>query len=58
MIQPKRTPQPWADEHEVTEDLPVFDDMDDLAGSWSTEQAREFLEATADFDQVDDSLWG
>lgn len=39
------------------DDLPIFDDMDDLAGTWTSEQAREFFEATADFDLVDDALW-
>ena len=61
MIHRERTSQPCDDEpdHEVTvvDGLPIFDDMDDLAGSWSSEQARKFFEATADFDQVDDALW-
>lgn len=32
-------------------------DLDDLAGTWSAEEAEEFLRAVADFDQIDAALW-
>jgi hypothetical protein len=37
--------------------LQTFDDLDSLAGTWSEEQATEFMEAIAYFDQVDEKLW-
>ncbi len=35
----------------------VHHDLDSLAGTWSVEEAREFVEATASFEQIDDGLW-
>jgi hypothetical protein len=32
-------------------------DLDALAGTWSAEEAAEFLQATAGFDQIDPALW-
>jgi hypothetical protein len=32
-------------------------DLDSLAGTWSAEEADEFLKAIADFEQVDERLW-
>ena len=32
-------------------------DLDSLAGTWSEEQETEFLNAVADFEQVDEKLW-
>ena len=32
-------------------------DLDALAGTWSAEEAAEFLQATTDFDQIDPALW-
>ncbi|MBI4639366.1 MAG: hypothetical protein HY731_01660 [Candidatus Tectomicrobia bacterium] len=37
--------------------LQVYHDLDSLAGTWSDEQASEFLNAIADFEQVDEKLW-
>jgi hypothetical protein len=39
------------------EGLPVFHDLDALAGTWTQEEAEEFLQATADFRRVDEALW-
>jgi len=36
--------------------LQVYHDLDSLAGTWSDEQASEFLNAIADFEQVDEKL--
>lgn len=36
---------------------PVYHDLDSLAGTWSEEQAAEFLNAVADFEHVDEKLW-
>ena len=32
-------------------------DLDDLAGSWTEEQAREFDEALTDLRRIDSELW-
>jgi len=37
--------------------LGAYHDLDSLAGTWSDEQATEFLNAIADFEQVDEKLW-
>jgi hypothetical protein len=34
-----------------------YHDLDHLAGTWSPEEAEEFRRASADFEQVDPSLW-
>ena len=35
----------------------VHHDLDDLAGTWTPEEAREFDEAVRDFSRVDEELW-
>ena len=35
----------------------TYHDLDDLAGTWSAEEADEFRQAIADLEQVDTSLW-
>jgi hypothetical protein len=37
--------------------LQTYDDLDSLGGTWSEEQAEEFMEAISYFDQVDEKLW-
>jgi hypothetical protein len=36
---------------------PIYDDLDSLAGTWTEEQATEFLNAIDDFELVDEKLW-
>jgi hypothetical protein len=38
--------------------LPVHHDVDDLAGTWTEEEAADFAIATEGFRQVDPELWG
>jgi hypothetical protein len=38
-------------------ELPTYHDLDDLAGTWDEEEAVAFLQAIADFEQVDSELW-
>ena len=40
-----------------TSQLQSYHDLDSLAGTWSEEQEAEFLNAIADFEQVDKKLW-
>lgn len=35
----------------------IFHDLDKLAGTWSTQEAKEFLGTIADFEQIDEELW-
>lgn len=37
--------------------LPEYHDLDALAGTWSDEEANEFLKNTADFEKIDEALW-
>jgi hypothetical protein len=37
--------------------LQKFDDLDALAGTWTSQQARAFERDTAAFSEVDPSLW-
>lgn len=37
--------------------LPFDNGLKELAGSWSEEELREFEEATAIFEEVDEELW-
>ena len=37
-------------------ELQTYDDLDSLAGTWSEEQATEFMDAISYFDQVDEKL--
>ncbi|CAA9266063.1 MAG: hypothetical protein AVDCRST_MAG93-2414 [uncultured Chloroflexia bacterium] len=32
-------------------------DLDNLAGTWSADEASEFRQATAQFDEIDPTLW-
>ena len=34
-----------------------FDDLDDLQGTWSKQDAEAFESASADFAQVDEAMW-
>ena len=38
-------------------DNTIGDGLDDLAGTWSAEEARLFSEAVQPFDEVDEELW-
>lgn len=38
-------------------DSQAYHDLDALAGTWSADEAAEFLKAIADFEQVDEKLW-
>ena len=38
-------------------EAPPYHDLDALAGTWSKEEADEFLKAIAEFEQVDEKLW-
>lgn len=40
-----------------TSQLQAYNDLDSLAGTWSEEQEVEFLNAIANFEQVDEKLW-
>ena len=35
----------------------VYHDLDDLAGTWSAEEAESFAMNTTDFAKIDDKLW-
>ncbi len=35
----------------------TYDDLDHLAGTWSTKDAAEFERATSVFEKVDEDLW-
>ena len=37
--------------------LVVYRDAESLAGTWDEVALQEFLETTADFDQIDKELW-
>ena len=37
--------------------LPLYDDLDGLAGTWSEDEATAFLQAVATFEHVDRALW-
>ncbi len=37
--------------------LQVYHDLDDLAGTWSDEEAALFESAVADFENIDKGLW-
>ena len=36
---------------------PVYHDLDKLAGTWSKQQTKEFLDNTSPFEQIDKELW-
>ena len=35
----------------------TFDDLADLAGSWSRQEAEDFEKNTAGFGEIDDEMW-
>lgn len=35
----------------------THDDLDTLAGTWTTRDAREFAKAVASFEQIDETSW-
>jgi len=35
----------------------VYNDLDHLAGTWSDKDYKEFLQATADFAEIDENVW-
>ncbi len=35
----------------------IYHDLDYLAGTWTEEDDREFLQATEDFNKIDEELW-
>ena len=37
--------------------LPTYHELDTLAGTWSEDEAAAFLQAVANFEQVDPALW-
>ena len=37
--------------------LPTFHELDDLFGTWSQQDADEFIKATQDFGRIDKGLW-
>ena len=37
--------------------LPTYHDLDVLVGTWSEDEAVAFLQAVANFEQVDPALW-
>jgi len=37
--------------------LPLYEDLDGLAGTWSEDEATAFLQAVATFEHVDRALW-
>jgi hypothetical protein len=37
--------------------LPIYHDLDALAGTWSEDEAVAFLQAVASFEHVDPTLW-
>ncbi len=39
-------------------ELPVYHDLDALAGTWTDRDADDFLRTVSDFDKVDENLWG
>lgn len=38
-------------------DLPVYDDLDELAGTWTETDEKQFSHATQQFSQIDTTLW-
>lgn len=35
----------------------VYNDLDSLAGTWSSQESDDFLRATAVFEKVDENMW-
>ena len=38
-------------------ELPIYHDLDALAGTWNEDEATAFIQAIADVEQVDPELW-
>ncbi|HUT21245.1 MAG TPA: hypothetical protein VM366_18995 [Anaerolineae bacterium] len=38
-------------------EMPTYDDLNHLAGTWSDRETDEFLSAIADLERVDEGLW-
>lgn len=36
---------------------PTFNDLDHLAGTWTPEEAAEFIKTQQDFEKIDEELW-
>ncbi|MBN1524727.1 MAG: hypothetical protein JW904_09600 [Spirochaetales bacterium] len=36
---------------------PVYHDLDDLSGTWTEKEYKEFLNATAGFEKIDEEMW-
>ncbi|MFO1429369.1 MAG: hypothetical protein U1F76_04400 [Candidatus Competibacteraceae bacterium] len=36
---------------------PTFSDLDYLAGTWTPEEAAEFIKTQQDFEKIDEELW-
>ena len=36
---------------------PTFNDLDHLAGTWTPEEAAEFIKTQQDFEKIDEKLW-
>jgi hypothetical protein len=37
--------------------LRIYHDLDDLAGTWSAQEAKAFERVMADFEKIDERLW-
>lgn len=35
----------------------IYHDLDELAGTWSTQETKEFLHNISDFEHIDPELW-
>jgi hypothetical protein len=42
---------------EAIANIPIYHDLDSLAGTWSDQEANEFLAAVSEFNRVDEKLW-
>ena len=36
---------------------PIYQDLDELSGTWTEQQSHEFLSTLSDFSQIDEELW-
>lgn len=36
---------------------PVYHDLDNLCGTWTKQQAKEFVNNTAEFETIDKEMW-
>ena len=42
---------------ERQENYPEYSDLEELAGTWSVRDEREFNETQSDFQKIDDEMW-